>query len=266
MNCPPRLPVRFSGRGGLLILTFCASLSFACGKPEPRVPLEEPAEETLEKSPRPDLLNRLDLNRAQEKRIDAILRGLYRDFAEYDRARHPLLDEVIAQVEAGELDRDKLLPLAARAVVEFELAYPKLLDAMNELHVLLTVKQRKQLMDLVSGEEKQELSPEERRAAREERLGRLLDLSTGQKARLYPAFAMLAIKNWGLLNHFLDGIEEGKEAFVSDTFDAHELSLAKELRLMEVAEVFYEALHTSLPALSPEQRKTLGALLEARYR
>lgn len=248
-----------------IVLMVClALLVFACSKPAPRAP--ETIHPQVEKSPRPTLLGQMSFSTEQDQKIDALLERLYAGFEGYDRTRLLLLDEAIRQIEAGKLNREKLTPLAEAAVGQFERAYPLLLDTTNELHAIMTSEQRKQFVRLVSGEENEELSDEEKQAAREERLGRLLDLTAGQKAKLYPALGMIALKNWGLMNHVRGGISEAKEAFVREDFDAHQLALGKELRLMEIAEAFYQALEAAMEVLTVEQRETLVALLNARYR
>lgn len=246
-------------------LICCVALMVAaCGKPAPRAP--DTIQPQVEKSPRPTLLEEMSFSPEQDDEIDALLEHLYAGFEGYDETRLVLLDEVIVEIEAGKLDREKLTPLAEAAVSEFERSYPLLLDTTNDLHAILTPQQREEFVRLLSGEQDEALTAEEKEAAREERLGRLLDLTTGQKAKLYPSLGALALKNWGLMSHVRGGIAEAKEAFVQDQFDAHELALGQDLRLMEIAEVFYQALEVAMEVLTGEQRKTLVALLNARYR
>jgi hypothetical protein len=202
----------------------------------------------------------------QDEKIDALLERLYAGFKGYDRTRLVLLDEVIREIEVGKLDRVKLTPLAEAAVAEFEKSYPLLLDTTNELHAVMTLQQRKEFVRLLSGEEQEDLSEEEKQAEREERLSHLLDLTAGQKAKLYPSLGVIALKNWGLMSHLRGGVAEAKEAFLQEQFDAHQLALGQELRLMEIAEAFYQALEAGMEVLTVEQRKTLVALLNARYR
>src|SRR5690606_8864019 len=120
---------------------------------------------------------------------------LYEDFAKYDRTRLLLLDETIAQVKSGSLDRQKLLPLAKVAIQEFENALPRGIEAMQRLHDILTREQREELVALFT--EGRELSAEERREARNNKVTRVLGLTAAQKATIYPALFALYVKHWG---------------------------------------------------------------------
>lgn len=245
---------------------FALALVISCGKPEARAPTVEPVPQKVEKSPRPHVLGKMDFEPAQETAIAEMLERLYRAFEDYDRTRIVLLDEAIRQIKAGKLEREMLEPLARQAVDDFDKAYPALLEAMNELHAILTPSQRKEFLELLEGPNKKDMTEEERQAEREESLGRLLDLTAAQKGRIYPALAVIGLKNWGLLSHLRSGIREGKEAFLEDSFDATRLSLAEDPRLWDIAVAFYEALELAVEELEPAQRKTLARLLDERYR
>lgn len=240
----------------------CVPSVAGCGKPQPRAAAT--IESRSEKSVRPSYLDRLEMPRRQRIRVNAELSRLYAAFDEYDVARLVLLDAVVEQVRKGELSREELEPLAKTTVDAFDRGYPTLLSAANQIHALLTPAQRKELMALlVHAEEEQ--TPEAKREARQERLAQVLDLTTAQKTRLYPSMAVLAVKHWGLLGHYRGGIQEAREAFLGEDFDARQLALGRDPRVWDVAEAFFEALETALRVLNADQRRTLASLMLLRY-
>lgn len=242
----------------------CAMSAGACGKPQPRT--ASSIELRSEKSVRPSYLDQIEMSRRQRMRVDAELARLYAAFEQYDVERLELLDAVVKQVQEGELSRAELEPMAKRTVEAFDRGYPILLSVTNQIHSILTPAQREALMDLlVEDEDEEEPTAEEKREARQERLAQVLDLSAGQKTRLYPAMAVLAVKHWGLISHYRGGIKEAREAFVKDEFDARELALGRDPRVWELAEAFFEALETALGVLNEDQRQTLAALMRRRY-
>ncbi len=237
-------------------------LAVSCGKPQPRAP-EQVVREAQE-SKDPEFFAELELTRAQRDKVVALIDQLYVDFAEYDRTRLLLLDATISQIRAGELNRDELLPLAETTIVEFEKALPHGIDAMQELHDILTRKQREELVALFT--EGRELSDEERREARNNKINRVLGLTTGQKATIYPALLALYIKHWGTLGRFRSALHEAQDAFVEDRLVARELAIASELELMALGEVIFDALEIGMNNLTREQHATLAALLDSQLR
>jgi hypothetical protein len=154
--------------------------------------------------------------------------------------------------------------LAEVTVKEFEKALPRGIEAMQELHDILTRGQREKLVALFT--EGRKLSDEERREARNNKITRVLGLTTGQKATIYPALFTLYIKHWGTIGRFRAALHEAEDAFLEDTFVAKDLKIASELELMALGEVIFDALEIGLNHLTREQHATLAALLDSQLR
>lgn len=240
-------------------LALCAS---GCGMPHPRAP--EEVKKQAEERKEPEFFDDLDLTPAQRKRVLAIIDKLYADFDEYDRVRLVLLEATITQIRAGELNRDELLPLAEEAIKEFNRALPDGIDAMQNLHAALTRPQREKLVALFT--EGRELSDEERREARNERVSKVLGLTGGQKASIYPALLALYVKHWGTISRFRSALHEAEDEFIEDDLVAHKLAIAAELDLMALGEVIFDALEIGMRNLTREQHETLAAILDAELR
>lgn len=242
-------------------LAVCIAL-WACGKPNPRAPEEVVLEAEVDKEP--EFFDDLQMTRSQRAQVLALIDGLYADFAEYDRTRLILLDETIAEIKQGQLDRGKLLPLAEVTIKEFEKALPHGIDAMQHLHAILTREQREELVALFT--EGRELSNEERRQARNNKISRVLGLTSGQKAKIYPSLLALYVKHWGTIGRFRRALHEAQDAFVEDHLVAKDLAIASDLDLLSLGEVIFEALEIGMNNLTREQHATLAALLDSELR
>jgi len=190
----------------------------SCAAPKPLAPEKVAA---LRAEPRPNWVAELKVTEVKAQRIAVITRRVQRAFVPYDLARTILLKEVLGQIRRGELQRDALLPLAERMLSEFERGLPVLLVGLNELHAVLDEAERARLVELFAGD--QAKTPEERETERQERIGRVLDLSTGQRTELFPALLALALRNWGLVRDVERGVKEAKDKFQSEDFDARTL-------------------------------------------
>lgn len=245
-----------------VLLLSISVLAIGCGKPQPRAPEQVAREATEQKEP--EFFDELRMTQAQREKVLALIDQLYVDFAEYDRTRLVLLDATIEQIQAGQLDREELLPLAEVTIAEFEKALPNGIAAMQRLHDILTRQQREELVALFT--EGRKLSDEERREARNNKIAKVLGLTTGQKAKIYPALFALYIKHWGTISRFRSALHEAQDAFVEDRLVAKDLAVAKELELMAIGEVIFDALEIGMNNLSREQHATLAALLDSQLR
>jgi hypothetical protein len=248
----------FSMSVGLSIL---AAALAGCSAPQPLAPEKVAA---LRAEPGPDWLQQLKVTETKAKRIMSITRTVKRAWVGYDGARIALVSEVLSQIRRGQLQRDALLPLAEEMLRQFERGLPVLLVGLNELHAVLDETERARLVELLDGE--QDRTPEEREKERQERIQRVLDLSAGQKAELFPALLALTLRHWGLVRDLERGVKEAKASFLSDAFDARTLSLVSSRKPMEILTALYEGLEIALPVLTPAQRQTLAAYLETRLR
>ncbi len=245
-----------------VLLLAISLLPLGCGKPQPRSP-DQVVREAHEKE-ESAFFDDLEMTRAQREKVLALIEKLYEDFAEYDRTRLVLLDATIVQIQAGELKKEALLPLAEVTIAEFEKALPRGIEAMQRLHDILTRKQREELVALFT--EGRELSDEERREARNNKISKVLGLTAGQKATIYPSLLGLYIKHWGTIGRFRAALHEAQDAFVQDQFVAKNLAIASELELLAVGEVIFDALEIGMNQLSREQHATLAALLDSQLR
>lgn len=232
-----------------------------CAAPRPLAPEKVAA---LRSEPRPDWLQELNVTEAKAKRITAITRRVQHAFVDYDLARIILLEEVVRQIKHGELQRDALLPLAEQMLREFDRGLPVLLVGLNDLHGVLDEAERARLVEMFGGDQRK--TPEEREKERQERIQRVLDLSAGQKAELFPALLALALRHWGLVREVEQGVKDARAKFLSEDFDARTLSLVVSRKPMQILAVVYEALEITLPVLTSAQRQTLAAYLEKRLR
>jgi Spy/CpxP family protein refolding chaperone len=257
----PRYPTQVT-RVFLLSLLCFAATQIACGRPQPRAPdeIQKQAKENKE----PAFFDDLSLTDQQRQDLLLVVEGLYADFAEYDRIRLILLDETIAQIQAGRLDRERLLPLAEDAVSAFRAALPRGIEAMQKTHAILTRTQREKLVALFT--KGRELSDEERRAARNEKVSRVLGLTTAQKAKIYPSLLALYIQHWKTIGRFRSAMHEAQDEFVKDTLVAKDLAIASDLQLMALGEVIFDALEIGMNNLTREQHQALAALLDAQLR
>lgn len=239
------------------------ALAVGCGRPQP----DSPDEISLRAAQRvePSFVEKLELPRKKERRAKRIIEDLEREFESYDEARLLLLDETLRQVRSGELDRDSLEPLGHAAEDEFLRAMPALMRALNEGHALLSTEERKRFLSMY-GSDKEKKSDEERRAAREQKLARVLDLSAGQKTRLYAAWLGVYLAHLSFIRQMRKDFRQAREAFASDSFDAKTLPLLVDPRFEEVLELIYEALSVTLPMLSADQRLALAAYMDAHMR
>jgi len=233
----------------------------SCAAPQPVAPEKLMAQRA---EPRPDWLKELNVSEAKARRIAGITRRVRRAFVPYDLARIILLQEVLAQIRQGVLKREQLLGPAEQMLREFDRGLPVLLVGLNELHAVLDQGERARLVELFAGA--RDKTPEEREKERQERIQRILDLSSGQRAELFPALLALALRHWGLVREVERGVSEAKQRFLSDEFDARTLSLVLSRRPMDILDAVYEALEITLPVLTLAQRQTLAAYLESRLR
>jgi len=236
----------------------------ACATPQPKAPkkLEMPKADVRPTA----FLDELHLTKRQKERVDTLIVDLRAEFSDYDEARIILLDEVLAQIEKGAIDEKGLLPLAEAAIAGFNKGQPHALRTLDEFHALLIPEQREKFVKLWDKDDDSQKTDEEKRAAREAQLGRILDLNAGQKTRLYPALVMVYMGYWGTVSSMRNNLQAAKNSFARPDFAASRLKFFQELDLMEVARLISDALKVTLEVLEPPQRATLAAYLDARMR
>lgn len=235
----------------------------SCGSPNPKAP--EAVREHHAQVRASSRLDRLKLDPEKRAEVNALVTKVRASFVDYERARLALLDEVVIEIAQGKLVHEKVKPLWEEAIRTFRAGLPDLLLGINRLHELLSRAEREQLVEIMSAGSKGK-NADEKRAEREERLGRILDLRAGQKTTLYPAVLTVVIKHYGFISRTEDELEDAEEAFIGPDFDARELALIKNLDLDRMAEIYFEVTETVLNHLTPEQHQTLSAVIDARLR
>lgn len=240
---------------------FCLVVTcVACAKPQPQAPAQVAARAASKRPSR--LAERLSLSDTQRAEVDEIVGLVRARLAKYESARKALLRAAIKQVREGELDRDELSPLAKTAIAEIRPAIPDVAILVNRFHAVLSPEQRERYVDSLEGKNR-ELTPEQRRQAREERIARVLDLSSGQKTQIYPALLAIMLRHWSAVNGTKGALEEAFDAFRTEAFDARQLEITQDVPWEELAEAAFEALELAMSELSREQQKTLAAWMQA---
>jgi|GEM_PF-1640743 len=247
--------------GQTLLLCTWGWAGCACATPKPKAP-EAVAQLAQKKNPSP-LIVKLKLNERTADKVEDLFSKVRGYTQGYEAARIALINEALPQIESGQLDYNNLKPLSDRAIAEWEAIVPRLARDANILHALLTPKQRKRLVKILGGGDP-DLSEEEKRQAREERIVKLLDLNAGQKTRVFGTLVTLTVSNYSLVSDTRAAIAEAKEAFIQDEYDARKLKVVTQLDLHAIAELAYEALEDGLEILTPQQRLTLVAIMKAR--
>lgn len=232
-----------------------------CSTPQPRAAEPIP---TVEQPKRPSWVARLQLSEDKAQKVTILATNVKEGFAVYNVSRLKLLDEALAEIKSGALDRDKLSPLAEQTIKDFEQVLPVLLDNLNELHALLSPQERQRLIDILGGNEDKDEN--ERRDERQARFAQVLDLNAAQKTQLYPTWIRIWLGHLGLINGLQRDMKDARKQFASEVFDARALPLIKNLRAMDLMDLCYEVLAATLPILTPAQHESLAAYLDQRVR
>lgn len=240
----------------LCLLSSCG----ACAKPQPQAPAQVAARAASKKPSR--LAERLDLTATQRTEVEEVVRLVRARLARYEVARKALLRAAVRQVREGSLIRSELEPLARTAIDEIRPAIPDVAVLVNRFHSLLTPEQRNRYVDSLEGKNR-ELSSEQRRQERQERIARVLDLTSGQKTQIYPALLAVMVRHWSAVNGTREGLEDAFDAFRTEEFDARALELTQNVPWEELAEAAFEALELAMSQLSRQQQQTLAAWMEA---
>lgn len=245
----------------------CLGLLSGCRSPAPRSPevVRQQAAVKATQPPEPSIFDRLTLAPGQRAVVDEARATVHRQLEDYDRARLALLDEIALEVRNGAFDKDRLDPLIEQTIIEYERAIPALVRFANELHRVLSPAQRAELVKLWDDDD-EHLSEEERRAKEEEALTRVIDLTGGQRTRLVTPLLGIYLEYRGPISDLRKSWREVKAAFVEPSFDAAELRFFTELPLRPLARAAFDASETVLTVLDENQRETLAAAIETRWR
>lgn len=245
------------------VLLLISSVLFACGTPQPHTPAAVVAR--AEQKRPTHLVDKLTLSAVQRTQTNAIVKRVRADLADYEVTRVALLAEAVAQVRAGELNRKRLEPLAQDAIAKVQAALPKVALEVNAFHRLLTPAQREEFIDLLQGDNLK-LTDEQKRERRNERIAKVLDLTSGQKTQIYAALFAVMLKHWSAVDGTRDDLDDAFDAFLEPDFDARELKITQEIAWEGLAEAAFEALEVGMNHLNPAQQKTLAAWMEVQGR
>ena len=247
----------------LFTLLFISSVLAACGTPQPHSPARVVARAEQKRPTR--LVDRLSLSPEQRAKTDQLVIRVRAHLADYEVARVALLKETVVQVRAGELSRARLEPLAQAAIEKIQAALPSVALEVNAFHAILTPEQREAFIDLIQGENSK-LTDEQKRERRNERIAKVLDLTSGQKAQIYPALFAVVLKHWSAVNGTRNDLEDAFDAFLEPDFDARKLKITQEIAWQGIAEAAFESLEVGMSQLTPDQLQTLAAWMEVQGR
>jgi len=211
-------------------------------------------------------LARVGLRAEQQAQVDKLLAKTDQRLAPLRQRALKLGAEVAAQIRSGKVDGAKLLPQLAQLRVAALTQRPALLDGLNELHQILDAKQRTALVEQVKKRHK----ARHHRRGKLVRLAKALDLTDEQMVQL-ARIAHRQIASADPVEHvrrFLAvrrAFKQAAAAFISDSFDAHQLELVRlmERRHKRAGKVLAMAAE-ALPLLTPEQRDRLAKIVEQR--
>lgn len=249
-------------RGALLSLTLCAT---ACAATTTPVTAEAPQPrwiETEEVGVR--LPAWLGITDRQKPRVVQLAARVKRTAEPVGDATESLLRAMAAGARRCRNDT-AMIQLRADAVVrEGERARRPILDAIDELHALLTPAQRRTIVARLLDEER-DTDRESREERTETGLGGLdLDLSWGQLASMLVRLRALQSEYEDRAEPWLDRYRSAVRAFAQPTFSAHDQALA-DVPVVELATSFLvDAYRQLIPLLEEEQCRKLGDLADER--
>ncbi len=212
------------------------------------------------------LMNKLGLRADQRATLETMAKDLESKLAPARKLRGEVIAEVVRELRAGKVERAKLEALLKKAEALHATLRPTVLLALNNVHRTLDATQRGKLVDLMD-------RPRGRghghghgfRALRE--VAKKLKLSDDQLDRIQAA-----VKEAGggmgerlsLMVKLHDQVEDAKQAFKGDRFNAPDLEILKAVPglVRTRVERAIRAAEKILPILSAEQRAAAAKLIE----
>lgn len=199
----------------------------------------------------PAYLARLGITEAQRTELDAIGDRLVERVRPADRQRLAFQSAIVGAIEACDSDYARLRIEGRRMIEAGSDAKPVVLDAINELHALLTPEQRRLLVEpmLERSEQRRERSDDEGFAA----LGKKLDLGIGQVLRMAKRARNRMTLSRSDRDELRDLLDDAGEQFMEPDFDAHRTELAQQPLVEHTVQFIYDLAAVVLPVLEDEQ-------------
>ncbi len=205
----------------------------------------------------PEYLARLGVSDAQLDQLDGIRDRMMERLAAADAQRLTFQDAILEAVDHCDPDYARMHIEAKRMIAAGNDAQPAVLDAINELHALLTPAQRKLLVEPML--ERNEARKGEQDSEGFEALGDKLDLGVGQILELVArARTHLRLDRRGR-DELREQFEQDAESFMSPDFDAHKSALGQQAITEIVVNLILDLGVVVLPVLDQRQCQALAA-------
>lgn len=211
----------------------------------------------------PKALDRLSLSLKQRELVKTLIATLKEDIAPATTKRDDFRHAMVSAARGCSADDSRLHIEAGRMVDVGNQARPKVLDAINAFHGILTPKQRADLVDpVLSGDT---AIGEDTSDGREKGLGKIaeaLDLSFTQKLQLIKrAMDRLSISTETTATLRAQAVT-AVSAFKRDDFDIRDHAIAEAPLLKLYTRLVLDLAQVVLPVLSRDQCDTAAGLLQ----
>ena len=214
----------------------------------------------------PELAPWLELNVAQRGRILALVEDLKREVEPVKPAAIGLAEGIASTLKGCRKDSTTLEMRADSLVRSAEAARDPILDAVNELHAILTPKQRRRLVRHVLERERTS-SPERRRDEADDQttsIGVELDLSWRQIASILLRVRKIQSVYEDKAEPWLERYRDAVRAFAEPHFDVREHAIAEAPVMRMVADLITDAYRVLVPLLEREQCAALSDYLRVK--
>ena len=245
----------------LLPLVVFAASQAACAPQKPPV---APVYAEAEQGPR--LAPWLELSADQRDRIVALVEGVKRDVKPVEPAAMGLADGVASALRGCRTSSTMLEMRADSLVRSAEAARGPILDAVNELHAILTPKQRRRLVQHVLERERTS-SPDARREETDDTttsVGVEIDLSWRQIASILVRARKIQSVYEDKAEPWLERYRSAVRAFAEPRFAVYEHPIAKAPVMRMAADLVTDAYRVLVPLLEPEQCDALSDYLRGK--
>lgn len=214
----------------------------------------------------PELAPWLELSSEQRDRIVGLVENLEREVKPIEPAAIGLADGIAGALR-GCRNSSTMLEMRADSLVRSaEAAREPILAAVNELHAILTPKQRRRLVRHVLERERTS-SPDQRQEDADDTttsVGVELDLSWRQIASILVRARKIQSVYEDKAEPWLAHYRSAVAAFAEPGFDVHDHPIAKAPVMRMIADLVTDAYRVLVPLLEPEQCDALSDYLRAK--
>jgi LTXXQ motif family protein len=194
---------------------------------------------------------KLQLSIEQLKAMDAIRDRMLERVASANAQRLAFQDSMLGAMSACDPDYARLRIEGRRMIDAAPAAKPAVLDAINELHAVLTPEQRRLAVDpvLKNSEERRQRSDDDGFA----KMAKKLDLGVGQALRMAKRARNRITLRRTDRDALRDSFDEAAKSFREPDFDAHQVAFAKEPLVAHTVQFIFDLAAIVLPELEPPQ-------------